>query len=168
MLSNNKATQAISDKTGLTQDQLSQAISVGLPAILGGMAKNAQTSDGAASLNSALDQHADSAVVTDPAKATDDAVQADGGNILSHVFGSGTGSIAGTIAEKINADPKQVQSALAILAPIAIGYLAKHRNDNKLDSTGVADSLNSTTSVAGNPLIDVLSSVLGGVLGKKS
>lgn len=167
VLSNGSATQAISDKTGLSQDQVSQAISVGLPVILGGMARNAQTSDGATSLNSALDQHTDSDVVADPTNATTTEAQGDGGNILSHVLGSDTGSVSATIADKIGADPEKVQSALAILAPIAIGYLAKHRNDNKLDTNGVADSLNKTQSASGNPITSVLSSVLANVLGSK-
>lgn len=167
VLGNGSATQAISNKTGLSQDQVSQAISVGLPAILGGMAKNAQTADGANSLNSALNDHVNSPVVDDPSQATTDEVQTDGNNILSHVFGSGTDSISGTIADKIGADPKQVQAALAILAPIAIGYLAKHKSQNNLDATGVATSLNQTQSASGNPITSIFESVLGNVLGGK-
>lgn len=167
MLSNSNTTKAISEKTGLDEDQVSQAISVGLPVILGGMAKNAQTSEGAASLDSALAQHIDSPVVDDPTKAASDEVAKDGNSILGHVFGTGTDSVSGTIAKKIGADPKKVQSALAILAPIAIGYLAKHKNEKKLDADGVATTLNKTQSAAGNPITDVLTSVLGSVLGSK-
>ncbi len=166
VLGNNNATQAISQKTGLSQDQVSQMIATGLPVILGGMAKNAQTNDGATSLNDALDQHVDSPVVGDPAQAATDAATADGGNILSHVFGNGTGSISEVIANKIGVDPKQVQSALAILAPIAIGYLAKHKSQNKLDANGVATSLQQAQAPNGSPITSMLEGVLGNVLGK--
>lgn len=167
MLSNGGATKSISDKTGLSEEQVSQAISVGLPVILGGMAKNTQTSEGAVSLDGALAKHVDSPVVDDPTKAADDEVEKDGGSILCHVFGTDTDSISGTIAEKIGADPKKVQSALAILAPIAIGYLAKQKKEKNLDADGVATTLNETQSAAGNPITDVLTSVLGSVLSPK-
>lgn len=167
VLGNQSTTNAIAEKTGLSQDQVNQAIAAGLPMIVAGMAKNAQSSDGANSLNSALDQHTDSPVVTDLSAATTDLAQADGGNILSHVFGSGTDSISGAIAEKIGADPKSVQSALAILAPIAIGYVAKHRNDKNLDAGGVADSLQKTQLPSGNPITSMLEDMLGSVLGGK-
>lgn len=133
--------QTISDKTGLTESQVEAAVNAGLPMILGGMAKNAENKDGAESLDTALQEHTNSPVVNDPTKATSDSARADGGKILDHVFGTGKGSVSETIAKTIDADPKAVQSALTILAPIAIGYLAKHKMQNNLDAGGVADSL---------------------------
>ena len=164
----NNVSQTIAEKTGLSVEQVNTAIAVGLPMILAGMAKNAQAKDGAASLDSALNDHTDDPVASDPASAAVDEKQSEGGKILDHVFGANTGDVVDTVAEKAGADRKSVLSALAVLAPIAIAYLARHKKEQNLDADGVADSLQKTETPTGDMLGGLVDSVLGGLLKPKS
>lgn len=117
----------ISQKTGLDQNQLSQVIAAGLPMILGGMAKNTSTQQGADSLNNALDQHATSPVLNDPEAATSDAAVQDGGNILSHVFGSNNTAAADKVSQKTGIDSATTMKVLAMLAPLVMAYMARKK-----------------------------------------
>ncbi len=156
----NKMSQVIADKTGLSTAQVNSAIAVGLPMILAGMAKNASASDGAESLNKALDQHVDSGVTDDPAHLAAAEVESDGSKILSHVFGPNSGDIMDAIASKIGTDKQSIQRLMIILAPIAMAYLARQKKQDNLDADGVSDTLNKTKTPEGGSLTDLIGNVL--------
>jgi hypothetical protein len=52
-----EALQEISNNVGAEPSLVNTAIQMALPTILGGLARNASTPEGAESLNNALDQH---------------------------------------------------------------------------------------------------------------
>ena len=157
----NSVSKTIAEKTGLTVEQVNTAIAMGLPLIVAGMAKNTKNKDGAASLDGALDEHADDPVAADPSRAATDEAQRDGGKILDHVFGKETGTVVDSVVQRTGADRKSVLSALAVLAPIALAYLARHKKEQNLDKDSVADSLQKTESPMGGPLEGLLDSILG-------
>lgn len=47
--------QSVAGQLGVNENQASSAVSMAIPAILAGMTRNAQSQDGAASLNNALE-----------------------------------------------------------------------------------------------------------------
>jgi len=155
----NKMSQVIADKTGMSTAQVNSAIAVGLPMILAGMAKNASANEGAESLNKALDKHVNSSVVDDPSELASDSTAQDGNKIINHVFGSNSGDIMDTIASKIGTDKQSIQRLMVILAPIAMAYLARQKKQDNLDAAGVKDTLQKTESPEGGSLIDLLDQV---------
>lgn len=157
----NKMSQVIADKTGLSTAQVNSAIAVGLPMILAGMAKNASATDGAQSLNKALDQHVDSSVVEDPAQLASAETEKDGNKIINHVFGSNSGDIMEAIASKIGTDKQSIQRLMVILAPIAMAYLARQKKQDNLDADGVSDTLKKTEAPEGGSLSGLFDDLMG-------
>src|SRR6476619_4259571 len=92
------AVEQISQTAGLDPSSTNSVIRTALPAILGGLANNTVSPEGAESLNNALDQHHDGSLLDnlgglssmifggDPQAAPPP--QADGGGILDHIFGN--------------------------------------------------------------------------------
>jgi hypothetical protein len=65
----------------------------------------------------------------------------DGSGILGHVFGSRQSAVMTGIAKLTGLDRGQVQSLLAILAPIVMSALAKRKQEQNLDAQGIANAL---------------------------
>ena len=154
----------ISQKTGLSQDQLSQVIAAGLPMILGGMANNASSKNGAESLNNALDKHTNSPVLDDAEKAASDTAESEGGSILGHVFGDNKSAAADGVAKQTGVDSATVMKVMAMLAPLVMAYLAKQKSTSGFDARSLANILsgflggNSQQQTAGSSILD---SVIG-------
>ena len=154
--------EKISQKTGLGQDQLSQVISLGLPMILGGMAKNTTTQEGADSLDTALaHDHQQSLVLNDPEAATSDTAELDGTKILGHVFGDDRPAVSSAVSEKTGIDAAKIMQVLALLAPLVMAYLAKKKTQENLDAGGLSDILTKQTASDGTSLMDIVGSVIG-------
>lgn len=167
----------ISQKTGLSQDQLTQVISAGLPMIVGTMAQNSTSQSGAASLNNALNKHVNSPVLSSSDAVTSDATIQDGGNILGHIFGGGHAGAANQVSQKTGVDAATVMKVMAMLAPLVMAYLAKKRsgtstNSSAADITSILGSLlgsgqTSTSSSSGTAMGGLLGNILGALFGKK-
>ncbi len=121
----------IAGQLGLDTDQVRSVVKDSLPAVLGGMAHNAQTDDGAASLASALGDHAEANPLGDLGSLLGGGL---GGSILEHVLGGSTPQVSDAIAQKAGLDPATVQKILKVVAPIVMAFLAK-----KVVSGGSAD-----------------------------
>lgn len=65
----------------------------------------------------------------------------DGSGILGHVLGSRQSAVMTGIAKLTGLDQGQVQSLLAVLAPIVMSALAKQKQDENLDAQGIANAL---------------------------
>lgn len=110
---------------GVDEATAQQAVSVALPALLGGLRANAADPKGEESLLSALQQHDPSLV--DGGIDLDRIDTADGEKISSHIFGSnedqvvhalggaGGGAIGGQLIRRV----------LPLLAPIVLSYIVK-------------------------------------------
>jgi len=65
----------------------------------------------------------------------------DGGGILRHVLGSRQSAVTTGIAKLTGLDTEQVQSLLAILAPIIMSALAQRKQEGNLDAHSLAQEL---------------------------
>lgn len=116
-------TDQIARSLGTDEATAAQAVQAALPALLGGLAANSQSDDGARSLLEALGQHEDG--LAD--QVTLDAVDtADGEKIVGHVFGGGTDGVVNQLGGLGGAQTSDlVRRLLPILAPIVLSWLAK-------------------------------------------
>ena len=118
-----------------------QAAGLGLEAILGGMAQNAQSRKGATALFDALDKHDGSALEDVKARFGSPSSSADGSKILGHVFGRNQDAVTQNIAQKSGLDVGAVAKMLPALAPIVMGMLGKKKAAGGLDAGGLAGML---------------------------
>lgn len=156
--------QEISNQVGVAPDQVESVIKDSLPALLGGMDKNVQSDDGAASLANALGSHADANPLGNLGGLISGAL---GSGILDKVFGGSTPDVAGAIAkDKDGVSSGDVQKILAIVAPLVMAFLAKKAvSGGKADSGTVKDVVSKANSEAKSSAPDI-GSILGAIFGK--
>jgi len=115
--------QQISTHLGTDTAATSNAISMALPILLGGLTKNAATAEGAASLDSALTAH-DGGILGNLG-----ALLGGGGGIgaaiLGHILGARRGPVEQGVGRATGMDGQQVAQLLMMLAPIVMGVLGR-------------------------------------------
>lgn len=173
----NAALQEISNNVGAEPSLVNSAIQMALPAILGGLAKNAASPEGAESLNSALDQHDGSIldnlgglgglIFGNQQQATPPPPQYNAGGILGHILGASQGPVAQQVSEKSGLGMGQVAQILMFLAPLVMGYLGKQKQTQGLDANGIGSVLGGLMGgqqqqqpSSGNAMFDMVSGML--------
>jgi hypothetical protein len=151
----------IAGMLGTDRQTAQAAVEAAVPTLLAGMQNNAQASDGAASLQSALGQHQDG--LLDGGVDASQVDTADGEKIVSHVFGGQQDQVATQLAgtsQLSGVGGDLVRKLLPILAPIVMSYLANKVLGGRGQSsgTGGADS----GQAGGMDLGGILGGILGG------
>ena len=125
---------------GAAPDQVQQLAQIGLPALLQALGRNAATSEGAASLASALDQHQDDDV-DDLDGFLNNVDREDGAKMLQHIFGGNNVRVENKLAQKTGMEMNQVSGLMAQLAPLLLGALAQQKKQQNVDQSGITDML---------------------------
>lgn len=127
---------SIAGQLGLDEKQAANAIKVAAPTILSGINKNAQTEEGASSLNKALEKHDGSLLdnLSGMLSNNSEDLLKDGGSILGHVFGGNQGTVQNAVSQKTGIDASQVGSLMSMLAPVIMGYLGKQKKETNSGS----------------------------------
>src|SRR5215213_6442318 len=148
-----QAVDEISNTVGAQPSMVNSAIQMALPALINGLANNAQTPQGAENLNSALEQHdggiLDSlgglgglaGAILGGGQQQPASPQLDAGGILGHILGGNQGQVTQQISNQSGLNMGQVAQILMILAPIVMGYLGRQKQQNNLDAGGLSDLL---------------------------
>lgn len=144
---------------GVDDSAMGGLMSAALPAILGGLANNAQKPEGAAALSAALDQH-DGSVFDNLGSLLGGG--GDGSKILGHVLGNRQGAVEQQLAGSTGMDLSVITKLLPMLAPLVMGYLSKQKKDNALDQAGLGSMLSSERKAveAKQPGLGGLASIL--------
>lgn len=160
--------QQLSGALGTDSAATSNAISLALPALLGGLAHNAAQPAGAAALDNALDQH-DGSILDNlggmfggAGNAGGGALGGIGGAILGHIFGGRRGSVEEGVGKASGLDAAQVAQLMAMLAPIVMGVLGRMKQTKGLDANRLPEVLNDGGGMGGG-----LGSILGGIFGQR-
>ena len=140
--------QSVSQQLGLNKNEASSAIGAALPTILAGLTRNAQTSEGAQSLNNALETKHDGSLLDNlgsilGGNGNIQALQQDGNGILKHIFGNQLGGVEQNVSQKSGIGLDKIASLLPILAPIVMAYLGKQKQQNSVSAGGLGDLLGS-------------------------
>ena len=108
-----------------TAAKTEKAASLGLEAMLGGLARNAESKRGARSIAKALEKH-DGSVLDDIPGALGSANNAaDGEKIVGHVFGDNKEQVVQSLASQSGLDLGSVAKLLPMLAPLVMGMVGK-------------------------------------------
>lgn len=118
---------AIASRLGVDPTQARTAIDQAVPLIVGHLAQNASTPQGADALNSALGEHA-GFHIPDVLSGilSGSAGQGVGGAILGHIFGNNQAVANQGLGQASGLGPQNSSQLMAILAPIVMAALANH------------------------------------------
>lgn len=130
----------IGSAIGADPQTTATAVQAALPMLLGGLARNAQTGDGAASLFNALGQH-DGGVLDDLMGFLGGGGAQGGEAILGHIFGRGQNAAASQVAQQSGLSLQGAAQLLAMLAPLLMGLLGRTQRSQGLDLSGLAGLL---------------------------
>ena len=166
-----EAVQEISNNVGAEPSAVNSAIQAALPMILGSLANNAATPQGAESLNNALEQDHSGSILDNlgglgsmifGSSATPR--EADGGGILGHILGSNQGPVVQEASNRSGLSSGQVAQILMMLAPIVMGYLGRQKQEQGVGADGLGGLLGGQAAAApqssGNAMIDMASNAL--------
>jgi|RhiMethySRZTD1v2_1073278.scaffolds.fasta_scaffold938190_2 hypothetical protein len=172
-----EALSQISQTVGADPTSVNTAVQAALPAILGGLAGNASTPQGAESLDSALTNDHDGSVLNDlgglagmifDGQQAAPPRQADAGGILGHIFGANQGQVAQEVSDQSGLGIGQVAQILMMLAPIVMGYLGQQKQQQNVGADGLGGLLGGLLAGGGQPqqastgnaMMDMASSML--------
>ncbi len=137
----------LSAQLGADPATTQKAVSAALPTLLGALAKNAQSPDGAAALAGALDRDHDGSALNDIAAT----LGAGGGaGILKHVLGGRQGAVQQGVGAAAGLSGPQAGQLLAMLAPLVMGALGSAKRSSGLDAGGLAAMLGQERSALGS------------------
>lgn len=126
---------------GADEGSVSNAITAALPMLLGGLARNSATPQGAEALSSALARDHDGGILDNLTGFLGSGNAGGGPNILGHVFGGKTDAVASALGQASGLNAGSAGSLLAMLAPLVMGTLGRTQQQSGLDSGGLANML---------------------------
>ena len=175
----------LSSKIGATPSQTQSAIQSLLPTLIGGMAKNASTTEGANALSNALDKDHDGGILDNIGSFFGQDSGAAGNGILKHVLGNNQDAVTNKVSESSGLDAGQTSNLMAMFAPVLMGALGKAKKSGGLDAGGLSGMLTGLAAKSGgaggllsmldkdgdgevmDDVKDMAKNLLGGFFGKK-
>ncbi len=142
------AIESLARQMGTDRKQAESGIASALPLLLGALSRNSQSSSGASSLNSALDNH-DGGILSDVSGFLSGGGNAAmGAGILKHVLGGKQSRVQNGLAQTSGMSSDSAGKMLAMLAPMVLGALGQAKRKNNLDASGLAGLLGQEQSAA--------------------
>ena len=131
--------EAIAAQLGVDPAQAQSAIQQAMPLLIGGLARNASTDQGAGALHSALGDHAGN----DIASVLGSVLGGAGGGmpILGHIFGSRQDQAAQGLGQASGIGSENAGQLLAMLAPIVMSVLANRSQNQGMSASGLGGVL---------------------------
>ncbi len=149
---------------GADRQQTATAASGILSTLVGALAKNASTPDGAANLANALERDHDGSVLDNLFGMLGGEAQPqnpralNGAGILSHLLGERQGGAVDMISKMSGLDSSQTGNLMTMLAPMVMGMLGKQKQQQGLDIPGLTGMLTHTVASekqSDNPLMNM-------------
>ena len=135
----------LSQQIGADEQQTAGAVQMALPVLLGGLAKNAQSPDGAQALGRALDKDHDPGLLDNLGAMLGGggagALGGAGAGILGHVLGGRQPAVEQGLGKATGLNGSQIGKLLMLLAPIVMAALAKQKQQRGVDSGGLGGML---------------------------
>jgi hypothetical protein len=127
----------MSGQLGTDTAATSNAISMALPILLGGLSKNSANAEGAAALDNALIAH-DGGILDNLT-----ALLASGGGaaILSHILGSRRTAVEDGVGRATGMDAPRVGKLLIMLAPLVMGVLGRMKREQNVNAEKLPEVL---------------------------
>lgn len=156
--------QQMAGQFGLDTNQAQGAVKALLPAISGGLKRNATQPGGLESLMGALKSGHHDEYVDDPQSLSRPEAEADGNAILGHLLGSTdmNQQVASQAAARSGVDSGILQKMMPMVAAMAMGSLSKQTKQPDIASSLMGALSGGGQSQAGGGLMGMVGSLMGG------
>lgn len=163
-LDDNVVDQLSNQIGGADRQQTATAAQSIVSTLLSGLAKNASTPEGAASLNNALERDHDGSLLDNlmgligGQAAEQNPRAANGAGIISHILGDRQSGVIDMVSKMSGLDSSKTSNLMTTLAPMVMSMLGQQKRQQGLDIEGIAGLLNGSVNQqrqAGNPLMDM-------------
>jgi hypothetical protein len=137
----------LSQTLGADEGAVGNAVQAALPMLIGALARNSSSQEGAQSLDNALANDHDGSILGNLGNLGSliglfgGADGGQGGGILGHIFGNRQPVVEQGLSQHSGLDMATVGKLLMMLAPIVMGALGKAKREQGLDANGVAGML---------------------------
>lgn len=139
-----------SKNTDENKDNISAALGMALPILVGAMKKNIKSGTGEESLNKALNNNKHGDALLDNIKSVDSSnMSAEGEKILGHLLGGKQDMISKTIGSTLNMNESSVSSIIKMAAPLLMSVLASQKRKDNVPSSGLGTLLDSVMGSSG-------------------
>lgn len=137
----------LSKSIGADKQQTGAAASGILSTLMGAIAKNAATPDGASALNNALERDHDGSILDNLSGFLGGGAQAsnarmtNGAGILKHVLGGKQSGAIDMISKMSGLGGDKTGNLMSMLAPMVMGMMGRQKKEQGLDTSGLAGML---------------------------
>lgn len=118
-------------QAGMNPNQTSAAMTAVVPMLLGAMAKNSSSPEGANGLLGALDTDHDGSILDDLGSFLGGSMMnsrsANGSGILKHILGGNQPTVETGLADKLGVDSQSIGKLMTMVAPLIMAYLGKQK-----------------------------------------
>jgi hypothetical protein len=131
----------MSQALGEDENTTSQAVQAALPMLLGALARNSSTPEGASSLAGALDRDHDGSLLDDISGLVMSSGAGQGEGILGHIFGGSRPQVEQGLSQASGLETAKVGQLLIMLAPLVMGALGRTQRAQGLGAGDLAGVL---------------------------
>ncbi len=152
-LANEQVMGAASSFLGEDSKNTSNAISQAIPALLGGLASKAATTEGASSLLNMLTQgNHNGNILSDVAGIfgggdSTNALMRSGSSLLGNIFGDKMTGVIDLISSVSGIKRESSANLMSLAAPVAMGLLGKIKGEQNLGASGLANLMGSQSGI---------------------
>lgn len=157
----NQVAEQAENKMGISKSQIIALLAVAAPLVISYLRNKSKDAKEAEALNNALDKDHDGSILNDPSQALNR--QNEGGSILNHIFGNDKQNVENQLSQSTGISMDKIGPALAMLAPIIMGYIGQQKQASNTGAGGLGDLLggimgnatNEAQASSGNPITDL-------------
>jgi hypothetical protein len=136
--------EKVSESLSADKNTAVSALSQAVPFIVGALARNSRSDDGAQALNGALERDHDGSILDNLGGLIGSPESSQGNGILKHVLGERRPVVEQAVAQKSGISLESAGKLLVMAAPMIMGYLGKKKRENNMGAGDVASMLQHT------------------------
>lgn len=149
----------LSNSENVDSLKIRKASKLCIPTMLKALQRNASSSEGAKSLEMALNQHKDDNV-EDVSRYLQNLNHDEGEKVLTHIFGSNKDRIQANIAKETELEDSQISHIMKQLAPLLLGMLGQKKKKQDIGSSGITDFLGDIMNISNGGIMDKVTRIL--------
>jgi hypothetical protein len=133
--------KSLSGMLGADPEQTQSATGAAVTALLGGLSRNASSTEGAQALSNALAKDHDGSILDSLQSGLGGLKEGSGDGILRHILGSKRGRVESGVSQASGLNKDATSQLLAMIAPVVLGVLSKQQKQHGADANGLAGML---------------------------
>ena len=143
--------EAMSNSLGESKENTMGALGSVLPVLVGAMARNTRSEDGANALAGALERDHDGTVFENLGGLFSDPGGGQGNGILKHILGNKRQATEQAVAENSGISLASAGKLLTMAAPLVMGFLGKKKREDNMDVGALAGLLGVASQAQESP-----------------